>query len=174
MGLSIGVHLLNLLTIPALAFVYYFKKYKFSWMGFVKTGIISVAILGIVQVAIISYYVKIGSWVELLFVNSIGLPFWSGFLFFNIVAIAALAYGIFWTQKNGRPLMNTALLSFAFILIGYSSYALVVIRSAANPPLDENDPENPYSLLGYLGREQYGDFPLLFGQYYDAVGCKAG
>ena len=172
MGLSIGVHLLNLLTIPALAFVYYFKRYKFSWAGFIKTGIISVAILGFVQVVIISYYVKVGSLIELMFVNSMGLPFWSGFLFFNIVAIGALIYGIYWTQKNGKPLFNTALLSIFFILIGYSTYALIVIRSAANPPLDENDPENVYSLLGYLGREQYGDFPLSYGQYYDAEVVK--
>ncbi len=168
MGLSIGVHLLNLLTIPALALVYFFRKYPFSWIGIVKTLAVGVVILAVVQFGVIQYYLKIGSYFELLFVNSLGMPFWSGIIFFNLVVIAALIYGIYHTQVNQKPLFNTVLLCFAFILIGYYSYAQVVVRSGANPPLDENDPENVFGLLSYLNREQYGDFPLLHGQYFNA------
>lgn len=168
MGLSIGVHLLNLLTIPALALVYYFKRYKFSWGGFFVAIAISVALLGFVQKGIISYYVKIGAYFDLLFVNSFGLPFWSGFIFFNLVVAVLIFFALGYTKKLNKVVANTFVLAFTFILIGYSSYAMIVIRSAANPPLDENDPENVFALISYLGRDQYGDFPLLYGQYYNA------
>lgn len=168
MGLSIGVHLLNLLTIPALAIVFYFRRYTFSWFGIIKTLLLGVVILALVQFGVIQYYLKIGSSFDLFFVNTLGMPFWSGIIFFNIIVIAALAYGIYYTQKTKNPLWNTVLLCFAFILLGYFSYAQVVVRSGANPPLDENDPENVFGLLSYLNREQYGDFPLLYGQYFNA------
>ncbi|MEO8150481.1 MAG: DUF2723 domain-containing protein [Bacteroidia bacterium] len=168
MGLSIGVHLLNLLTIPALALVYYFRRYNFSWFGVIKTLVVGVIILAIVQFGVIQDYLKIGSYFDLFFVNTLHLPFWSGIIFFNLAVIVALAYGIYRTQKSKNPLWNTVLLCFAFILLGYYSYAQVVVRSGANPPLDENDPENVFGLLSYLNREQYGDFPLLYGQYFNA------
>lgn len=168
MGLSIGVHLLNLLAIPALALVYYFRRYSFSWMGVIKTLAVGVAILATIQFGVIQYYLKIGSMIDLFFVNTLGMPFWSGIIFFNIVVIAAVAYGIYHTQQKNIVLWNTVLLCFAFILLGYFSYAQVVIRSGANPPLDENDPENVFGLLSYLNREQYGDFPLGYGQYFTA------
>lgn len=168
MGLSIGVHLLNLLTIPALAFVYYFRKYKPTTMGVVKTSVISIVILALVQYGVISGLVSVASKFELLFVNTFGLPFWSGFLFFMLAVVAAIIYGLMRTEKTRNVLWNTVLLCGAFLIIGYTSYTMIVVRSAANPPMDENDPENAFSLLGYLNREQYGDRPLFYGQYYNA------
>lgn len=168
MGLSIGVHLLNLLTIPALAYIYYFRRYKVTTQGLIKTGIAGVAILGFVQYGIIQGFVRVGAQIDLLFVNTLGMPFWSGFLFFVALLIAGIIFGLRYTQQRNKPLFNTAVLCFAFIVLGYASYAQVVIRSMANPPMDENNPENAFALLSYLNREQYGDRPLGFGQYYNA------
>jgi len=147
MGLSIGVHLLNLLTIPALAYVYYFKRYKVTTAGIVKTAIMGVAILGIVQYGVIQGFVKIGAYFDLLFVNSFGLPIWSGFLFFVALIVTGIVFGLKYTVKKNKPIWNTAMLCFAFIILGYSSYAQVVIRSLANPPMDENNPEHAFALL---------------------------
>lgn len=168
MGLSIGVHLLNLLCIPALAFVYYFKKYKVTRFGFVKTAVLSVVLLGVIQYGIIAGFVSIGAKFDLLFVNTFGMPFWTGFVFFLLLIAVAIVFGLNYTRKKNKPIWNTAILCFAFILVGYSSYTEIVIRSLANPPMDENNPENAYSLLGYINREQYGDRPLGYGQYYNA------
>ena len=168
MGLSIGVHLLNLLAIPAIALVYYFRKYPFSWFGVIKTLALGVFILALIQFGVIQYYLKIGSYFDLFFVNTLNMPFWSGIIFFNLLVIAAVAFGIYRTQQSKNVLWNTVLLCFAFIMMGYFSYAQVVIRSGANPPLHENDPENVFGLLSYLNREQYGEFPLGYGQYFTA------
>ena len=172
MGLSIGIHLLNLLTIPALAFIYYFRKYKPTTSGIIATAAAGVAILAIVQYGIISTLVKIASQVELIFVNSFGLPFWSGFVFFLLLVVAGLVYGLKRTRERNQPMWNLSLLCVVFILLGYSSYAMIVIRSNANPPMDENDPEHAFNLLSYINREQYGDRPLFYGQYYNAQQIK--
>jgi len=168
MGLSIGIHLLNLLTIPALAFIYYFRKYKVTTWGVIKTAAAGVLILGVVQYGIISGLMSLASKFDLLFVNTFGLPFWSGFFFFLIAISAAVVYGLRRTEREGRPILNLMILCFTFIMVGYSSYAMIVVRSAANPPMDENDPEQVFSLLSYINREQYGDRPLFYGQYYNA------
>jgi hypothetical protein len=168
MGLSIGVHLLNLLTIPALAFVYYFKKYKPSFTGVVATGALGVLILGIIQYGIISGFVKIASSFDYMAVNKMGMPFWSGFLMFLIIIIGLIIWGLKYTNRENKPLWNLSILCFVFILFGYSSYTMIVVRSAANPPMDENDPEQVFNLLGYINREQYGDRPLFYGQYFTA------
>lgn len=167
-GLSIGVHLLNLLVIPAIAFVYYFKKYTPTVRGFIKTGILSLIILGIVYFVIIPGIVKIAGWFELLFTNSFGLPFNTGVIVYVFLIIGLLTWGIRYTLKKGMPIWNTILTCFTVILIGYSSYSMVVIRSLSDPPIDENSPDNVFSLLSYLNREQYGDSPLLYGQYFNA------
>jgi len=167
-GLSIGVHLLNLLAIPAIAFVYYFKKYKPSGKGMFLTAIISVVLIGIIMNGIIPWIVKLSSLFELLFVNSFGLPFNSGTAFYFIVLIGLIVWGLKYTIKKGKVMLNYVLLSFTFILIGYSSFFMIIIRSNANPPIDENSPEDAISLLSYLAREQYGDWPILYGQYYNA------
>lgn len=176
MGLSIGVHLLNLVTIPALALLYYFKKYTPTATGIVLTMLISLAIIFFVNDIIIPGLPSIAGWFDLRFVNNLGLPFGSGAAVFGIVVIAALVYGIIQTQRNGQVVYNTFLNATAFILIGYASYALVVIRSNDNPPIDENDPSDVMGFVSYLKREQYGSRPLLYGPYFTAQpnGIKEG
>jgi tetratricopeptide (TPR) repeat protein len=168
MGLSIGVHLLNLLAIPAIVFVYYFKKYPVTRNGVIKTFIIAIAILASIMYLIIPGIIKVASVFELLFVNGFGLPFKSGAIFYMLILIGLIVWGINYTHKKKKVLMNTVLVSFAVIMIGYSSFAMIVIRSIANPPMDENNPETVFNLLHYLNREQYGDRPLFKGQYYNA------
>jgi hypothetical protein len=168
MGLSIGVHLLNLVTIPAMAYVYYFRRYQFSMVGAAKTFMISLVILGIIQVGVITGLPGLANSFEILFVNSFGLPFNSGILFFVSVFLGSLVYFIRRTQLQGQFLPNLALICFAFVLIGYASYGIILIRSNFNPPIDENDPENAISFVSYLKREQYGDRPLLYGPQFNA------
>lgn len=167
MGLSIGVHLLNLLAIPAIAFVYYFKRYQPNVKGIVITTVISLVVLGFIQSGIIRGFVLLAAKFELFFVNSMGAGFNTGVMVYAVLVIALIAFILWFTQKKGYATLNTIALSTTMILIGYSTFALIVVRSAANPPMDENNPENIFSLLSYLNREQYGDRPLLFGQYFN-------
>jgi hypothetical protein len=168
MGLSIGVHLLNLLAIPAIVFVYYFRKYQVTRKGIIYASIVAVLLLGAFVYVIIPGVVRVASFFELLFVNSFGLPFHSGLIFFVMLLAALLVWGLYWTQTNRRPVLNTIILGLTMVLIGYSSYAVVVIRAAANPPMNQNAPDNVFRLISYLAREQYGDSPLFFGPYYSA------
>jgi len=168
MGLSIGVHLLNLLTIPAIAFIYYFRKFKTTRNGILTTLAVSAIILGSVLYIIIPGTFKFGSWFDLLFVNSFGLPYNSGLLFYFVLLFGALAYGIYYSHNKGRVILNTVLVGVTVILIGYSSYMMILIRAYANTPINENNPSNAFSLISYLNREQYGDRPLFYGQYYNA------
>jgi hypothetical protein len=168
MGLSIGVHLLNLLAIPAIAFVYYFQRYKVTPRGMVMTFIVSALILGAIQTLIIPGIVRMAGRFELLFVNDFGLPFNTGTAIYAVLLVGLIVWGIMYTQKHGKVLWNTVLLGVSVILLGYSTYAMIVIRSTANPPIDENNPENVFNLLSYLNREQYGDRPLLSGQFWDS------
>ncbi len=168
MGLSIGVHLLNLLAIPAIVLVYYFKKYTYSLKGVLFSLGLSILILGVIMYGIINGLVKIASWFELLFINGFGLPFNSGVLIYAILITGIVGFGVWYTNKHGKVILNTVFLCFSMIMIGYSSYAMIVIRSHANPPLDENNPENVFALLSYLNREQYGERPLLSGHNYNA------
>ena len=168
MGLSIGVHLLNLLTIPAIAFVYYFRKYPITRKGIIYTSILSVVILGFVQYGVIQGLISLAAKFDLLFVNSFGMPFGSGIIFYSLLIIGGIFLGLRYTKRKKLYNWNTAILCFTFILIAYTSFAQIVIRSLANPPLDENNPENVFNLQSYLNREQYGDRPLLYGQYYNA------
>lgn len=168
MGLSIGVHLLNLLAIPAIVFVYYFKRYKVTRNGFIAASIIAVFTLGFVQAGIIPGIVSWAAKFELFFVNTIGLPFNSGIIVYFILLVVLASYGLWYTTKHNKAALNTGILAVTMLLIGYSSFFSLVIRSQANPPLDENNPENAISLLSYLNREQYGDWPILYGQYYNA------
>jgi len=167
MGLSIGVHLLNLLAIPAIVFVYYFRKYKVTRNGILISLAVSLLILGVVMYGIIPGVITIATWFELMFVNGLGLPFNTGVIIYALALIGALVFGILYTIRKKLILWNTVLISVVVILIGYSSFAMIVIRSSANPPMDQNSPDNVFALLGYLNREQYGDRPLLYGQYYN-------
>ena len=167
-GLSIGVHLLSLLTIPAMGMIYYFKKYNYTKVGAIKAFIASVMILGLVQGIIIPAAVSLISKFELFFVNTIGLPFNSGTIIYFLTIIGAITYGLMYTKKHKKQIWNTAILGVMMLLIGYSSFAILVIRSNANPPIDENNPEDAVSLLSYLKREQYGSWPIVYGQHFNA------
>jgi MFS family permease len=176
MGLSIGVHLLNLVTIPALALLFYFKKYEPTTWGVVTTLLISLLIIFFINDLIIPGLPTIASYFEIYFVNSLRLPFGSGVILFSSILIAALIWGIVYSQKNKKVVLNTFLTATAFILIGYSSYTMVVIRSSYDPPIDENDPSDVMSFVSYLKREQYGSRPLLYGPYFTSqiVGYQEG
>ena len=169
MGLSIGVHLLNLVAIPVLGLIVYFKYYeKATGKGIIYTMVISAAIVLVVLEGVIPGLPSIAGKIEVFFVNSLGLPFGSGVVFFGILVIGGLVYGIYYSIKHNKYILNTSLLALAFILIGYSSYSLAVIRSNYNPPIDENNPEEIISFVSYLKREQYGSRPLFKGPYYTA------
>ncbi len=215
-GISIGVHLLNLLVIPAIGFIIYFKKYKFTWKGFFIAGISSVLLLGFVQNLIIPKIVKFIADYEIFFTNKLHFGYSTGTILFFILLILSLTAFILYTiNKNEKHykigfytaivlsglavvaapsgggmftrlimmggilyaiqkfktktiVLNTVFLSFATLLIGYSTFFILVIRSSANTPMDENDPENAPNMLSYLLREQYGDWPILYGPYYNA------
>ena len=167
-GLSIGVHLLNLLVIPAIVYVVYFKKYNFSWKGFIWAGIISIVITGLIYVILIPAIVSLAGKFELFFVNSLGMPFNFGTIFYFVFIIALIVWGLWFTTKKNKPVWNTIILSLMFILIGYSSFFMLVIRANANTPINENEPKDAISMLSYLQREQYGSRPLLYGPYYTA------
>jgi hypothetical protein len=168
-GLSIGVHLLNLLAIPAIVLVYYFRKYPVTRKGIVMTILVAVVLLGSIMYIIIPGIVKAGTYFELIFTNGFGLHYNTGLLVYFILLLALLAYGIYRTQfVKKRVVLNTILTGITVILIGYSSYALIIIRSTAQPPMNENRPDNAFALLSYLNREQYGDRPLVFGNQYNA------
>ncbi len=219
MGLSIGVHLLNLLAIPAIVMVYYFKKYDVTRNGVIGALLIGAAILGGVMYGIIPGLIWLASRFELFFVNTISLPYNSGVIIYLVFLIGGLVYGIYQTHKKpnlyvniailviiaiiifftgkisisllslilifgigfgiyflykkSKVLVNTSLLIIAVIVIGYSSYSMIVIRSMANPPMDENSPETVFKLQSYLNREQYGDRPLVHGQYFNAQVIKS-
>ena len=168
MGLSIGVHLLNLLATPAIVLIYYFKKYKVTVRGSIYSLIVSVLILGFLQYAVIQWFIKLAGYFELMFVNGFGLPYNTGVFFYILLVIGGISYGVYYTHKHQKPILNTMIMAFTMVMIGYSSYALIIIRSAANPPIDMNNPESVFDMLPYLGREQYGARPLLKGQYYNA------
>lgn len=169
MGLSIGVHILNLLTIPALVFVYYFKKYpNVTWKGAFKATLVAAAILIAINSVIIPWTAAIGAWFDKGFVNGIGLPIHTGLIFWMLLLFAGIIFAVYYTHKKGKVALNTIALCFAVIIVGYSSYAAVIIRASANPPMNSNDPDNAYSLLYVLNRDQYGNKPLIYGAQYSA------
>lgn len=168
MGLSIGVHLLNLLAIPAICLVYYFRKYPFSWWGLVKALVLSALLLIAVLYGVIQGLIVVASWFELLFVNGLGLPFMSGAIFFFVLLAVLLALAVVLSHKRRAYTAHLLFICFAMLLLGYSSYTLIVVRSLANPTLDQNGVDNMFALRSYLNREQYGDRPLITGAYYNA------
>ncbi|MEE1112798.1 MAG: DUF2723 domain-containing protein [Bacteroidales bacterium] len=172
-GISIGVHLLNLLAIPAITYVFYFKKYpnqeKNKKRNFILVGIISMLLVAIILYFIVPYIVIFAGKFEIFFTNSIGLPFNTGTIVYFVLLIGLLVWGVFYSIKKQKVILNTALLSVLFILIGYTTFFVLVIRSNANTPINENAPKDATALLTYLNREQYGDTPLFHGQYYNAM-----
>ena len=220
MGLSIGVHLLNLLAIPAIALVYYFRRAKTRTSGGAILALfVGTIILAFIQYGVVQYLIKFAAYSDLFFVNTLGLGFGSGVTFFVILLILTLTFGILYTIRAGktnlmvavisfvalmtigggfsglivaaillaileyivkirekRRVLNLALISVVFIILGYGSYAMIVIRAKADPTLNNSDPDNAFSLLSYVNREQYGDRPLMYGQYFDSkpVDSKEG
>jgi len=214
MGLSIGVHLLNLLTLPGMVLVYYFKKFEFSWKGFLISLVTSLVLLSLLMYGIMPGIVTISSKFDWFFANTLHLPANSGMvvhiilvavlyifavkfsfssenrvknavlaiaaLFFtgiwvisgssvlNIIALVLISGTIWYIAGKSRTTLNTLLTVIMVILIGYSANAIIVIRSSANTPLNENNPSNPFNLLYFLNREQYGERPLFKGPYYNA------
>lgn len=214
MGLSIGVHLLNLLTLPAIMLVYYFRKFEFSWKGFAISLSSSFVILALLMWGIMPGVITISTKLDLFFVNTLGLPANSGMIFhfillillfvtaiklslnsgdnlkngivailaifftgvwivsgsafFNILLLGIISGFVYYIASKNRVILNTLLTCIMVILIGYSSLAIIVIRSSANTPLNENNPSNPFNLLYFLNREQYGQRPLIRGPYYNA------
>ncbi|HEY4325274.1 MAG TPA: DUF2723 domain-containing protein [Mucilaginibacter sp.] len=168
-GLSIGIHLLNLLTIPAVTMVYYFRRGKTKTVkGAVIAFLISIVILALVQFGIRGYTIYFAALSDLYFVNSLGFSFGSGAVAFFTVLAGFIAYGIWYSIRNKKPVLNLALLCAAFIYLGYSSFVYVPIRAAAGINLNNSHPDNAFTLYSYLNRIQYGETPLLTGPYFDA------
>ena len=171
MGLSIGIHLLNLLTIPALVFMFYYKQREnghYSMKEYLKIFLVSVVILAVVLFGIIPYLPKIAAQFDRFFVNGLGLPFNTGAAFFMLLLLGFCFYGLFTTMKKQQVFANTVLLCVTTIVIGFSLFSIVIIRSSAKTPTNEYQPDNPFTLVRYLSREQYGSTPLVYGQYFDA------
>jgi len=166
MGLSIGVHMLNLVTIPALALIYYFKKYKPSRWGIIAALGVSGGLVIFINDFIVPGLPSLAGGFEIFFVNNLGMPFGSGVIFFILLLIGGLVFGIRRSHQKDQPLLNTFLLSTAFILIGYGSYATIVIRSNFDTPINENAPKDVMTFVRYLKREQYGSRPLVYGPYF--------
>jgi hypothetical protein len=170
LGLAIGVHLLGILVIPAICFVIYFRVYKESSVkGLILTGVLSIFLLGFIQEGIIAGSISLASSFEVAFVNSLGLPFYSGTIFFFILLISVCLFFVRYARKKGNTILYNSFMGLIFLLIGYGSFAVIVIRSNANTPLDENDPENLVTLHSYLKREQYGSAPILYGNYWNSL-----
>lgn len=168
-GLSIGVHLLSLLAIPAIVLVYYFKTTaKPGLKGTFKALLFGCLLVGLVQFAIVQYLVLSAAQADLFFVNTLGFGFGTGALSFILLVVVLIAYGIYYSVKHKKYKLNLALVCLAFILFGFSSYFMIVIRANAKPNINLSNPDNPFSLYGYLGRTNYGDTPLLYGRTFDA------
>lgn len=173
MGLSIGVHILNLLTIPALVMIWFFRQYEFKtakdyFLKIVIALFVSMLILGAINGIIIPYTVALGAAVDSFAVNSLGLPVNVGMSLFLVAVFALLGYLIIFTHNRSKRIANAVVLCLTVVLIGFSSYAMVIVRANANPPMNSNNPWNPHTLLSMLNRDQYGQRPLICGPYYSA------
>ncbi len=162
-GLSLGVHLLNLLCIPPIVLIWYFRRYKPTLVGSIMAFFVGCAILGFVQIGIIQYIPKLAAAFDVFFTNSLGLPFDTGSVAFLVLLSGVLIGSLFMAKKSGRYLLHMGVLCVVFITIGYSSYIVPVIRSRANVPVDMTNPDNALSLNSYVSREQFGEQPLLTG-----------
>lgn len=163
MGLSIGVHLLNLLTLPAIVLVYYFKRYKVTTSGTIIAFLIGCVITGVVQKAVIQWSINWAASMDVFFKNSLNMPYFTGFTCLFLILGILIFWGLKVANKNNWNFLKLGLWSFAFMLVGYSSYITTMIRSNADPVIDMYNVDNPVTLVGYLSREQYGDWPILYG-----------
>jgi hypothetical protein len=166
LGLSIGIHLLGLLVIPAAVMVYYYNRYTYSRKGAIIAFIIGCILTGLVQVVVIKWSVSLAGRFDIAFVNTFNLPFFSGFAFFFILLAVLVWLGLRWANKNNWSYLRLGLWCFAFMMLGYSAYLTTMERSNADPALDMNNVDNPMNLVYYLGREQYGSQPILYGTHF--------
>ena len=173
-GLSVGIHLLNLLTIPALAMVYYYKRYEVTTRGSIIAFLVGCILLAFVQFGIIQYLPIFASRLDLLFVNTFRLPFDSGAITFIVLLVGLLTWLLMYAKKRGWYLVHTGVLCTTFIIIGFSSYLAPIIRSRAEVPIDMTNPDNTLSLISYVQREQYGSQPLVFGRDFDSPVKREG
>ncbi|EOR92945.1 membrane protein, putative [Arcticibacter svalbardensis MN12-7] len=168
-GLSIGVHLLSLLAIPAVTLVYYFKKNQRSGiLGIGKAFLTGCFLVGVVQFIIIQYFVLFAAHFDLFFVNTLGLDFGSGALFFVVLLGGLLAGALYYSILKNKYNLNLSLLCLVFILLGFSSYLMIYVRANAKPNINLSNPDNAFSLYNYLGRSNYGETPLVYGNTFDA------
>jgi hypothetical protein len=169
LGLAIGVHLLGILVVPAIGFVIYFRMWnKATTQGIIVTGLLSILVLGFIQEGVIPGSISLASSFEVAFVNDLGLPFFTGTIFFFLLLIGICIYLLRYARTKGNAILFNSIMGLVLLLIGYGSFAVIVIRSNANTPLDENDPENLVTLHAYLKREQYGSAPLLNGPAWNS------
>jgi Protein of unknown function (DUF2723) len=168
MGLGLGIHRLNLLVIPVLVFVYYFKKYEVTTPGIIKTLLTGVGLLGLMVFVLIPGIPRVAGWFELLFVNIFGLPYNTGLLIFIAALIALLVSGIRYSIKTHKVILNYIMTALTVIMIGQASYAMIMIRSSARPPMNQNNPSDIFSLAYYINMQQYGSSPKFYGPYYSA------
>jgi len=169
-GLSFGVHILSLLVIPSIVFLYIYKKYKkLNTKQFVIANIVSILVLMFVFKMLFPYTLRYFSALELFFVNSIGLPFNSGSIIAAILLVALFYFGISYTHKKQLVDANTLILSVLFIIIGFSSWLMLPIRANANTTINENNPSSARELLAYYDREQYGDANVFYDTYYSLI-----
>jgi hypothetical protein len=166
-GLSFGVHILSLLVIPSIVFIYFYKNYKdITPKKFILANIASITVLLFVFKFLFPFTLKYFSALELFFVNSIGLPFNSGSIIAMLILIAAFFFGLNYTRKKGLIHANTLILSVLFVMIGFSSWLMLPIRANANTTINENNPSSARELLAYYNREQYGDASVFYDKYY--------
>jgi len=168
LGLAITVHLLNLLTVPAIVMLYYYRRYKQSRAAGIFTFLLSFAITGLILWGFIYLIPRWSATFDRIFVNSFNLPFFSGFAFFFALLGFLCWYGLRWATKRRKSLLALCIWCLVFLLIGYSTYVTTLIRSNANPAIDMSNVDNPMSLASYFGREQYGSAPLIYGPHYQA------
>ncbi|HEY3372064.1 MAG TPA: DUF2723 domain-containing protein [Prolixibacteraceae bacterium] len=168
-GLSIGAHLLNLLVIPSVGLIIYFRKFKYSFKGLAAAILISgIGIIALLQV-FIPGILDLSKNLELYFVNDLHLPVHSGLVSYVVLLIASITGGIIYSHRRQLPNLNLALLCLTFLLIGYTSYVATIVRATAGVPINQGDPETTFSLLNYLNREQYGTRPILYGANFGSI-----
>jgi hypothetical protein len=167
-GLSIGVHMMCMLALPAVCLIYYTRNYKFTWKSFLWANGITLVILAIVFKIIFPVIMTLFGKSEIFFVNGLGLPFHSGTVFAFVILSVLCYLFITYTRKTGKSLYQTVALSVVYMIIGFSCWLVIPIRAIANPPMNLNDPDNALGMLDYYNREQYGDWPTLYGQNYTA------
>ncbi|NCG44313.1 MAG: DUF2723 domain-containing protein [Proteobacteria bacterium] len=168
-GLSVGVHILVFLTIPSVVMIYFYKKQsKINISTWIMGNAAAIGVLALVFAVIIPVVLKLFGFLEITAVNSIGLPKNSGSIMALLLIAGSMIIGVRCAHKHNRPLLSQGIHAVLFLLIGYSSFAVLAIRSNANTPIDENNPEDAMSLLSYYNRDQYGSWPILYGQSFNS------